>query len=295
MKPRAFSLLAALDRPELFEAISEGLSLIAEHVANLTQAAGALHPDHPRGEAALQVVAGEEAGKYLILLDVARCARRGHDHVAAQLLRCSDHVAKGIYAEMPMYHPADARELQALADGMREHFFLDGPDGASGWIFRNEIESSRETQMYVDLVESDGRLGWTSHAWLDDLKLTSDAPAVDLVAALDRNGFSTVEGLAIVDEHWYDAEVFAGTPWSAGPEPRRDDSTRFGDLSPRVIATLDYLAAAGLTAAKAAADQGLILETWTFPMHELLVSKEKLSKQQREALLAELEAIRQGR
>ena len=72
------------------------MSLIAEHIAVLE---GDIRPDtSPRAAAAIRVISDDEAGKYLILLDVARCARQPHKVVSDQLRRAGQHLAKGIYA-----------------------------------------------------------------------------------------------------------------------------------------------------------------------------------------------------
>jgi hypothetical protein len=44
---------------------------------------------------AITAIADEEAGKFLILLDVARCAYLDAAKKRDQLKRCSDHIAPG--------------------------------------------------------------------------------------------------------------------------------------------------------------------------------------------------------
>jgi hypothetical protein len=101
MRPRAFPKLASYPEPKLLEALAEGLSLIAEHVLALeTTASQQTGPHAARAASAIRVIADEEAGKYLILLDVARCARELTEYKDRQLARCSNHVVKGIYARM---------------------------------------------------------------------------------------------------------------------------------------------------------------------------------------------------
>jgi len=162
MRPRAFTKLASYREPKLLVALAEGMSLIAEHVVALDTTAGQQTGPHAaRATSAIRAISDEEAGKYLVLLDVARCAREKAAKKADQLRRCRDDVVKGIYARMADMRPATYEELIGYVELLRPNHCLDGPSGMD-WIFRNEIEAEREDHLYVDFVETDDGDGWLS-------------------------------------------------------------------------------------------------------------------------------------
>src|SRR5438105_7753643 len=103
MHPRRIAKLASLPVPKLLASLAEGTSLVAEHVATLDEDAIECSA---RGRAAVRAIADEEAGKFLILMDVARCAHRPQRIRSEQLKRASNHLAKGIYAEVTWMSPA---------------------------------------------------------------------------------------------------------------------------------------------------------------------------------------------
>jgi len=165
MRPRRAYKLASLGRPALLEAVAEGMGLLVEHVGALERAAERLRSEEtPRGVEAITAIADEEAGKFLILLDVARCAYLDAAKKRDQLKRCADHIAKGIYARVADIRPADFSELVRYVDLLRRSYYLDGPNDVD-WLFRNEIMAEREERLYVDYVETDeipvgrGRVG----------------------------------------------------------------------------------------------------------------------------------------
>ena len=152
MRPRAFTALASLSPSKLCSALSQGMALIAEHVATLSAAAAAENgPGGARATAAVSVVADEEAAKYLILLDAARAARLPAEIRSRQLRRCSLHIPKGVYAEVVDIRPDRFDELIGYVDSLRVTHYLDGPNDVD-WVFRNRVEESREDRLYVDPV-----------------------------------------------------------------------------------------------------------------------------------------------
>lgn len=159
MRPRAMAKLAACPVTVLVETLSEGLALIAEHVAALESAIA--QPSVRQASAATRVVSEEEAGKYLVLLDVVRCARASGHTKSKQLKRANNHLAKGIYARAAEIRPATFGELLDYVETLRRSDYLDGPNDVD-WIFRNEIEARREEQLYVDFVETDDGDVWQS-------------------------------------------------------------------------------------------------------------------------------------
>jgi hypothetical protein len=261
MRPRAFTILADYAEPDLLAALAEGMSLIAEHVAALeTAAQHQTGPHAARAAAAIRVVADDEAGKYLVLLDVARCARQTVDHKKRQLRRCGSHVAKGIYARAVDMRPATYGELIGYVGQLRQSHYLDGPNDVD-WIFPNEIEAKREGRLYVDFVKADEGADWISPERFDTLEFDMPSGAVRLVAALHQAGFSTLTGLSIVADVWRDFV----------PE----DDTRWREVASRSQDTLKRMGAAGVLAQATQADQHRIVNTWSYPLHQTAPEKGK--------------------
>jgi hypothetical protein len=91
--------LASLRPEPLHEAVAEGLRLIAEHVAALEEVAAQQEgPAAARATEILRVVSDEEAGKFLILLDVVRAISADAKTKADQFRKAGSHIAKGVYS-----------------------------------------------------------------------------------------------------------------------------------------------------------------------------------------------------
>lgn len=262
VRARAAPSLAALPATKLLAQLAEGMALVAEHVLTLEEAAqrqtggGAA-----RAAAAIRAVADEEAGKYLILLDAARCARQPQKVRARQLKRFNLHVPKGVYAEVVDTRPDRFRELVGYVDHLRASHYLDGPNDVD-WVFRNSIEAGREERLYVDYVESDDGRRWISPARWDFVASGIDldsmtSGAVLLLGALHRLGFSSEIGLTVVDRVWRDFI----------PQP----STRWGEVCERIESTLEQLAAAGAAGGATDLDARTVWESWPFPLHSVEV------------------------
>jgi hypothetical protein len=248
MRPRAIAKLAAQPVPILLERLGEGMTLIAEHVAALEADVAAEQPR--RASAAIRVVSEEEAGKYLVLLDAARCARAPIGTRSRQLKRANEHLAKGIYARAAEIRPATFTELGGYVRLLRRSHYLDGPNDVD-WIFRNEIEARREERLYVDFVETDDGDEWQTPQTWDGLLAEPPSDACELVAALDRVGFSTDRALAIVAEVWDGVRPVAGTHWQ--------------ENRARTVATLEQVAVQ-MNSAADPADLERIADTWSFPL-----------------------------
>lgn len=263
-QPRSVWVLAELPRAEMLAELAQGMRLIAEHVASLFDGAVALHDSGSHvAVQTLEAISNEEAGKYLILLDAARCARAPEQHRRDQLSRFSQHLAKGIYAETAYYRPCDLAELEERIRRLRRDAYLDGPHGTD-WIFRNEVEGHREERLYVDFVRTDaGATYWHSPAVYADSGFAPMSAAVRLVGALHRMGASTVEGLTVVDEIWHDFVPISSTSW---PE-----------LQPRVRRTLETWVDASLATEATEEDVRLIRESWTFPLHSVPMERIKVA------------------
>jgi AbiV family abortive infection protein len=272
MRPRATSKLASLPEDKLMPILAEGLPLIAEHVAALTNSA-----EHQaglsavRGANAIQVVATEEAGKYLVLLDAVRCARASQKIKARQLQRFGDHLAKGIYAKVTDWSPATFGEILGYIDQLRQSHYLDGPSDMD-WIFRNEIEAEREELLYIDYVETDEGDRWVSpQQWRDSLGVSYTPDAIRLIAAMNRAGFAKPETLSIIVDVWDGFIPSADTHWQV-----------VRNLNVR---TLNRMSAAGIDIELE--DARMICDRWPFPLHHadlqlIRVDPEDLRRQQRE-------------
>jgi AbiV family abortive infection protein len=257
MRPRMVFVLASLPRPKFFDALSEGMQLVADHAAALEAAGAALsRQGAQRGALAVRAVAHEEAGKYLVLLDAARHATAGEDTLRKQLQRCSDHLAKGIYARSAQGSPASYGELVAHIDHLRVSHYLDGPNEAD-WIFRNQIVSEREEALYVDYVQVDEPDGsvtstWQSPARYDSLGFTPvRSAAVELVAALHNARIDAPECLAFVSDIWGNFRPVMETHWQENEE--------------LILHTLSLLRARGAPELSNG-DGSRIRATWTFPL-----------------------------
>lgn len=255
-QPRSAKVLAELPRNEMLAEIAQGMSHLATHVADLAGGATTLHEaGSPVAARALEAISTEEAGKYLILLDAARCARGPEVRRKRQLGRFSSHLAKGIYAETAWYRPHDLAEIERGIRRLRLAAYLDGPSGVD-WIFRNEVESRREESLYVDFVQTDdGETFWQSPGIYGDSGFVTTPSAVRLVGALHRAGASTAAGLTLVDEIWHDFVPTSSTHWQ--------------EVKERTYRTLKAWDAAGLAAEASTEDAQQILESWTFPLHSL--------------------------
>lgn len=228
------------------------MGLVAEHVATLEQIAIRQEgPAAARAVEVLRVVSDEEAGKFLILLDVARCANAEPALKADQLRKASNHIAKGIYQRAVDIRPADFAELLRFTKGLRASHYLDGPNDVD-WIFRNEIEAEHEEKLYVDYVSTDDGDSWYSPRRYDDLGPDYASGAAELVVAMSRAGFCTTEVLTTIAEVWRDFRPEPETQWSDCRELNR--------------ATLERIL---VDPELSDEDVSRILNTWTFPMYDV--------------------------
>lgn len=205
MRTRAIPDLADLPEEDFLDELSTGLELIAEHARRLDADAKHLaHAERGRGTQILRAVAEEEAAKFLILLDAARCARTGR---RAHLKKYYSHLAKGLYAGCSWRWVSDFAELKEHIVRESHKLYLDGPNG-DDWIARNEILQSREDALYVNYYENDGVRFWMSPEVLDENVLNYERPdAVILMEALHGSGCVKRDALAISVQHWERVEL----------------------------------------------------------------------------------------
>lgn len=277
MRPRSIYSLASLPEPQFLQELTTGLELISEHVHELELAVNTLTVSKRwRGSEAIRVFADEEAAKFLILLDAVRCDRRHQLRRSTQLKRFNQHLAKGIYANVCEMRPASYDELLRFIGQLRQRYYLDGPNDVD-WIFRNEIEASREEHLYVDYVQSDQGSQWQSPQMYDDVisgfSMAPSSAVVQLVAAMVRAGLSTAAGLENVASTWRSFDPRPNMPWS--------------EVATRIHDTLVILYDAKLMASDFSQnDERVIKENWTFPLHgadlsPIDVDPEMLREQQR--------------
>lgn len=153
--------------------------------------------------------ADEEAAKVLILIDAVRCPRSEAGARARTLKRWSKHMWKGIYARACDWRPVNLAEAASYIEQEMQPFYLDGPLGVD-WIFRNEIISDRERQIYVDLVEDFTESGgggeepyWTTpQDFASSMSRYRTSTCVQVALALHAHGIATAGGLDHVAAIW---------------------------------------------------------------------------------------------
>jgi AbiV family abortive infection protein len=217
MRPRAVpDLLQRPDEERLAE-FATGMRCCLTNALHLWRDVTCLAKAHrPQGVRILMLLAEEEAAKFHILLDAARCPPDAHDLLARQLKYFSQHLARGLYARYNEWRPMDFGEAQRHLDRERQALYLDGPNDVD-WIFRNDIERQREEAMYVDYVAYDNHDN-QRHAWhcpnrglLRMYVPLLFMPRVLCVAdALHHAGITDPAGLRIAAETWRAVNVQDG-------------------------------------------------------------------------------------
>ena len=256
MRVRAIAALNAHADDRFLQEIGSGLKLIAQHASRLAEAAARLaEGDQGRAMRVMELIASEEAAKYLVLLDAVRCPIHPPRRRVRQLKRFNDHLAKGIYAASVNARPAHFGELLEFIRSMRQAFYIDGPTGMN-WIFPNEVRGRREEALYVDYVEAEGEHRWwaPNPVW-DDPSITRMhvvPRVVKLVKAMDIVRFHAVPSLRTIMNKW------------RGFDP--DPDTRMTELRRRTAATLDKLGEQRWPEGMPSEARNTILEAWPFPL-----------------------------
>lgn len=261
MKARAFRDLARLNDDKLRSTVAKGLDSIAEHVAKLAADAAVLaEATRPRGARILSNLAEEEAGKFLLLLDVVRCPRKPQKRFSTHLGRCSEHLARRIYARACYWRPAKLGDLREYTNGERKSHYLDGPDGGE-WIFRNALEREREEDLYVDYVAEEEGHRWASPRDYESVLgplFPADSVPVRLVGALHDVGIASKKALGVVAEVWQAEDLTDDFGAMEGCELNRE--------------VLQKMADRGLLDEKPGA-YPLIIGNWQLPMYDLELSR----------------------
>ena len=198
-------------RPEQFRRdVALGIDNLASNIRRLNASAQRASDDGDEPTASLLgSFADEEAAKVLILIDAVRCPRSEPSARARTLKRWSNHLWKGIYTNACDWRPVNQSEAASYIKQEMQPFYLDGPLGVD-WIFRNEIISERERQIYVDLVEDITETGknrqkpqWTApQDFTFSMSGYRTSTCVEVALALHAHGIASEKGLEHVAAIW---------------------------------------------------------------------------------------------
>src|SRR5690606_23853608 len=105
--------------------LSSGIDAVIDNATSLWEDACSLwEVGRRRGYRVLMAAAEEEAAKALILVDAARCPRKPPKRLARHLERFYDHLAKGIYAAVCDWSPANCGDLIRYIEPERRSLYL---------------------------------------------------------------------------------------------------------------------------------------------------------------------------
>jgi len=272
MRTRQFKQLAGKGFTQRLPLLIEGLAAIATNVRRIAAELDVcVDAQAYRAAELLRNIGREKAGKFLILIDSCRSPGSPQATISRQLDRAGNHLAKLIYAQVADYSIASQPELLRAIDGHRQKLYLDGPNDYD-WIFPNELITERENALYVDLVESEGVLGWSSPR--NDERPVTAPKSLRLVEAIMNTGIVSQPGLTLLQEAW------------RGFDPTAD--THHNEWARRSRAALEAFAAQHEVCDDWGNAAGWVAYEWPMPMvaldiAEVTVTAEELSKR-REAL-----------
>ena len=268
MKPRRMQQIRNLPEAQRFPVMAEGLEMMHEHTECLHQDFEALFQQgRLRSAAILRAFAGEEASKVMILLDVARAGWSDQERIQRLLRRAMyDHLSRGLYVRVYEGQPASMYEVREFVDAMRQELYLDGPNSFD-WIFRNEIESSREDLLYVDYVETeDGSSYWNSPATHERFIVDLSPTVVRVALALGRLGLLSLEGLKVTHDTWRGQVVTEHTHWQQIRQLNLD--------------VLKAYATRHDVNQWSEEDVSTVLEHWCFPLFDVDLRREPVTTQE---------------
>ena len=258
---RAIKDLCRLSDPDLFEEIATGIGHVMEAVNGLGVAVRKLYEEGYRHPArVLDNLATEEAAKVLVLVDAVRCPRNKSTEKSRTLGYFYDHLAKGIYAAVTNWSPANFAEVMHNVDRERQEHYLDGPNDVD-WIFPNSITQRREDDLYVGYVRDDteeggqGERRWTPPSVYDQVVFAPSSAVVRLASALHETNATTPKGLSVIAKIWRSVDM-------------RDDMgiTELMGLNWRTLEVLDDR---GLLASSPHETYAVIRNDWIFPLWSL--------------------------
>ena len=246
-------------KSKFFDVLGEGMDAVASHVETLVEAATRSDDAGDSLPARiLMAIAGQEAGKFLILLDAARIPYGHRRRMTSHLKRAGDHLAKSLYVDMTTVRAATLSEVERYLAEERKSHYLDGPHDVD-WIFRNRALAYREDLMYVDYQETDEGFIWHQPSVSQFDTRLYVRPVFRLVADMRAAGFCEPAGLKVINRVWRDA---APTNGSDGSE-----NTHWVDIKSRNVETLRQILAAGVVAEIGEGARRGIVDLWTFPLH----------------------------
>lgn len=253
MKTRQFKQLAALNPRDRTEAILEGLELIAESVAlMIDEIDRCAEAKAFRANRVMRNAGREEAGKFLLLLDLYRTASPSQKLVSDHLKLAGNHTVKLVYAQMADFSIGHRKEMVEAIDAHRQRLYLDGPNDFD-WIVQNHLIAEREGALYVDYVESEGAFEWSGPSETD--WAMTPCGSMYLVTAIAQTGLLTVDGLGHLKEAW------------ASFDPKKN--TYFNEWADRTRTAIDTAAPEDIRDEAWAAATGTAIELWPMPIIEL--------------------------
>lgn len=188
----------------------EGLTRIGESVGVMAREIElADDAEAPTAARVLRNVCREEAGKFLLLLDLYRMPKISQGQMSTHLHRAGDHLAKLLYAQMADFAIGDRREMSRAIETYRASHYLDGPNDVD-WIWRNELLAEREGALYTDLVDMEGDLEWWTPG---DLSWVTVPKSILLVQALAGTGVVSKEGFQALRDAWVDFDHESDSRW----------------------------------------------------------------------------------
>ena len=261
MKTCQFKQLASRGFDQRLPLLIEGLEAIAKNIdAIATEFDVCAKAPAFRAAELHRIIGQEEAGKFLILIESCRAPEVDQATIARQFSRAGNHLAKLIYAQIADYSIASQEELLRAIDRHRQALHLDGPNDFD-WIFPNELIAERESALYVDLVESEGVLAWSSPPEYDDpLALPR---SIRLVQSLIKTGIVSRAGLPILQDAW------------RGFDPSID--TRYDEWSRRSAEALTRFAAGRSVGEDWGEAAGWVIDLWSMPMVALDIALVKVT------------------
>jgi AbiV family abortive infection protein len=211
MEAKKIKDLCLLNDSNLFEVISQGLTLTYENANNIIKDSIFLKQNkHHQGSEILENLGNEEAAKFLILLDAIRCDRKKQGYFSRQLKYFSNHLARNIYANYCCMSPADFLEVREIIENERVQYYLDGPE-YKNWVYRNTHISKRESCMYVDYVKIEDKYHWISpnnQPMKESIYGSlSHSSIFILIKALHTTGCTSPDGLKVIASKWRPIEI----------------------------------------------------------------------------------------
>lgn len=251
MEPKRVGTLVELGDAELFEELSIGMNGLYEHASNLNGAAKTLFAaNEGHGGEVLQALAEEEAAKFLMLLDAARCPKQV---LGAHLRKFYDHLAHLLYAEaVDLTGIQYFGELREYLERERTSYHLDGAV-ALEFVMRNQQLWARDETLYVDYVGKDkGQRYWTNPLrWEHDRALS----ALWLADAMVGVGLASKGSLTVASTIWRDVTVDDGMRWTDRDKLNRE--------------VLETMQGKSLLRNQSEDFYYRVIERWQFPMYSI--------------------------